>query len=220
VLTWVSLGLLAAMVAVGARRWVRRVDPLGRPRGFPWAGVALLGVLAVSAATPGVLRAREERRLAAAASALAGTRVAVHCQSFGGASVDAGAELGHVRWRADGTPERWTLLKRDACRDLAAYLRAGGRRPSRAQVIAVHVLTHESMHLAGILAEAAAECAAVQRDARTARLLGAPAGAARALAVAYWRTVYPRLPDGYRSPDCAAGRALDEHLPDTPWAPA
>jgi hypothetical protein len=48
--------------------------------------------------------------------------------------------------------------------------------------------------MAGRLDESAAECAAVQRDARTARLLGASGGEARALAAAYWRTVYPAMP--------------------------
>jgi hypothetical protein len=75
-------------------------------------------------------------------------------------------------------------------------------------VIAVHV------------DESAAECAAVQRDARTARLLGAPGDQALALAVSNWRTVYPRMPDGYRSSNCRPGGAMDEHLPDAPWAPA
>jgi hypothetical protein len=57
----------------------------------------------------------------------------------------------------------------------------------------------------------------VQRDARTAQLLGASPTDARALAVAYWRTVYAGMPDGYRSADCAPGGPLDEHLPDAPW---
>ena len=63
--------------------------------------MALLLVVVVAAAVPGVLRARQERRLGGAASVLAGARVAVRCQSFGGAFVDAGPELGYVRWRAD-----------------------------------------------------------------------------------------------------------------------
>jgi hypothetical protein len=152
---------------------------------------------------------------------LAGARVAVRCQSLGGAFVDAGPELGYVRWRADGTPEPWTLLKRDQCRHLAAYARSDKRSPSRDQVLAVHVLTHEAMHLSGRLGEAAAECAALQRDAHTARLLGAGDAAAAALAAAYWRNVYPLMPDGYRSPDCRAGGPMDERLADAPWlAPA
>jgi hypothetical protein len=76
-----------------------------------------------------------------------------------------------VRWRADGKPEPWTLIKRDQCRHPAA------------------------------------ECAAVPIAAHTARLLGAPDAAAE-LAAAYWRNVYPLMPDGYRSADCR---------PAAPW---
>jgi hypothetical protein len=143
--------------------------------------------------------------------------VAVRCQSLGGAFVDGGPELGYVRWRADGSPEPWALLKRDQCRHLAAYVRSPTARPSRDQVVAVHVLTHEAMHLSGRLVEAAAECAAVQRDAHTARLLGAAPADAAGLAVTYWRDLYPLMPDSYRSPECRAGGSLDERLPDAPW---
>jgi hypothetical protein len=217
VLTWFAVALVGGAVAVGVGWALRRADELGRPRPFPWAGMALPLVLAVAAAVPGVLRADQERRLATAASVLAGARVAVRCQSLGGAFVDAGPELGYVRWRADGTPEPWTLIKRDQCRHLAAYARSDKRRPSRDQVVAVHVLTHEAMHLSGRLGEAAAECAAVQRDAHTARLLGAGDAAAAELAATYWHGIYPLMPDGYRSPDCRAGGALDERLADAPW---
>ena len=66
-----------------------------------------------------------------------------------------------------------------------------------------------------------AVAAAVQRDAHTARLLGAGDAAAGALAAAYWRNVYPLMPDGYQSPDCRAGGPMDERLADAPWlAPA
>jgi hypothetical protein len=217
VLTWFAVALVGGAVAVAGGWAVRRVDELGRPRRFPYGSVALLLVVAVAAAAPGVLRGRQERQLGGAASVLVGARVAVRCQSLGGAFVDAGPELGYVRWRADGRPEPWTLLKRDQCRHLAAYVRSDRRRPSRDQVVAVHVLTHEAMHLSGRLAEAAAECAAVQRDAHTARLLGAPADAAAELAATYWRTIYPLMPDGYRSPECRAGGAMDERLGDAPW---
>lgn len=86
-------------------------------------------------------------------------------------------------------------------------------------VVLLAVLAHEAMHMAGLVQEHAAECAAVQRDARAARLLGASPDDARALAVAYWRTAYPAMPDGYRSTACRPGGTLDEHLPDAPWAP-
>ncbi|HEV3496516.1 MAG TPA: hypothetical protein VHA34_09215 [Actinomycetes bacterium] len=216
-LTWLAVALLAG-AAVAATGWgLRRTDGLGRPRRFPWVTVALLLAMAAGAAVPGILRASQERRLGGAASVLAGARVAVRCQSFGGSFVDAGPELGYVRWRADGSPEPWTLIKRDQCRHLAAYARSDKRRPTRDQVVAVHVLTHEAMHLSGRLDEAAAECAAVQRDAHTARLLGARPADAAGLAATYWRNIYPLMPDGYRSGDCRPGGPLDEGLADAPW---
>ena len=96
-------------------------------------------------------------------------------------------------------------------------MRSGRHRPSRDQVLAVHVLTHEAMHLSGRLDEAAAECAAVQRDARTARLLGAGPADAAGLAASYWREVYPLMPDRYRSEQCRPGGSMDERLADAPW---
>ena len=216
-LTFIAVALAGGAVAVAVGWGLRRSDELGRPRPFPWVSVALLLVLAVVGAVPGVLRGHQERRLGRAASVLAGARVAVRCQSLGGAFVDGGPELGYVRWRPDGSPEAWALIKHDQCRHLAAYLRSDRHRPSRDQVIAVHVLTHEAMHLSGRLGEAAAECAAVQRDAETARLLGSPAADAAGLAVSYWRDLYPLMPDGYRSPECRAGGAMDERLADAPW---
>jgi len=217
VLTWLAVALLAGAAGTAIGWALRRTDELGRPRHFPMATVALLVLVGTGAAVPGILRAAQERRLGGAASALAGARVAVRCQTFGGAFVDAGPELGYVRWRADGSPEPWTLIKRDQCRHLAAYARSDKRRPTRDQVVAVHVLTHEAMHLSGRLGEAAAECAAVQRDAHTARLLGARPADAVALAATYWRNIYPLMPDGYRSGDCRPGGPLDEGLADAPW---
>jgi hypothetical protein len=96
-------------------------------------------------------------------------------------------------------------------------VRSDKRRPSRDQVVAVHVLTHEAMHLSGRLGEAEAECAAVQRDAHTARLLGAEPAAAARLAAIYWGEVYPLMPDRYRSEQCQPGRSMDQRLADAPW---
>ena len=216
-LTWFAVALAGGAAAVAVGWGMRRFDELGRPRPFPWVRVAALVAVALVAAVPGVARAHQERRLGRAVSVLAGARVAVRCQALGGAFVDGGPELGYVRWRPDGSPEAWALIKHDQCRHLAAYLRSDRHRPSRDQVIAVHVLTHEAMHLSGRLGEAAAECAAVQRDAETARLLGSPAADATGLAVSYWRDLYPLMPDGYRSPECRAGGAMDERLADAPW---
>jgi len=213
------LAIVAALVVAG-RWWVRRYDALGRPRSFPYLGVGLLVVVAVGVAVPTYLRHREEDRLSLVATQLAGVTAKVHCQTIGAEMVDAGSELGWVKWGPDGVPEHQTLIKHGPCRALHAYLASSKTQPSDDEVIAVHVLTHESMHMRGRTDEADAECAAVQRDAMTARLLGADPAAASALARRYWTQMYPQMPDGYRSGGCAAGGPLDEHLPDAPWTSA
>ena len=216
-----ALAIVAILAAVGlAGRWsLRRYDAIGRPRGFPVISVALLLVLATTSAVPVVRHRRLERQLSAVASAVVGVPVTVHCQSVGQQMIDTGSELGWVRFDVAGVPEHSTLVKREPCSALSAYLHGHGRSaPSLATVIAVHVLTHEAEHMAGLTGESGAECAAVQRDASTARLLGATPAQASTLAAAYWSEAYPRMPEDYRSAECRAGGAMDEHRPEAPWA--
>jgi hypothetical protein len=216
-LDWVALAAVVTALAAGGRWSLTRVDAIGRHQRFPWVAIGLLVALAIGLAVPGFQRRGEEAELSAVASQLAGRPVTVHCQTMGQAFVDAGSELGWVPWRADGTPEAWTLIKRDQCRALKAYLGSDKAAPTPDQVVAVHVLTHEAMHLAGHIDEAEAECAAVQRNAMTAHLLGASSAGAQRLAEQYWTTIYPRMDDGYRTPDCRADGPLDERLPAPPW---
>ena len=212
-----ALVLLTGALAVAGRWTLRRRDALGRPRPFPVLSVTLLALVGAGLLVPALRHDHLERRLGDVASTLVGQRVAVHCQTAGQQFVDAGAELGYVRYDADGVPERATLIKRDPCGDLRAYLSSAKDLPSRDEVVAVHVLSHEARHMAGVTVEAVAECEAMQRDARTARLLGADEQQATELATRYWREVYPRMPDDYRSADCRPGGALDERLPNPPW---
>jgi len=204
-------GMVSAAALTGglvlAGRWsIRQRDELGRPRGFPVISVSLLAVLAVAAAIPGLRRRSEEKRLSSVASALVGHRVSVHCQSFGQALADVGSELGFVKYDDAGIPEPRTLIKRDPCAQLRRYY--GGHRSASSldEVIAVHVLTHEAMHMRGLTSESEAECAAVQRDEQTAELLGATPLQARQLARVYWTMVYPNMPDDYRDSSCTAPR--------------
>jgi hypothetical protein len=83
--------------------------------------------------------------------------------------------------------------------------------------LGTHVLSHEAMHLRGEFNEAKTECAALQRDAWTARMLGASPAEALGLARRYWQEVYPHLPDDYRDAGCTAGGKLDERLSEAPW---
>jgi hypothetical protein len=211
------LGLLTA-AGVGVHWTLTRVDTLGRRRSFPVIGTAVPLVVAVAAGVPVLRHAQLEARLAAVASTLVGHHVTVRCETLTQAWTDAHPEAGYVWFDAAGRPATSATLTSSTCDDLKAWLGSDRQHPSLSEIVAVHVLTHESMHMSGWRDEAKAECAAVQRDARTAVLLGATPEKGSALAVAYWREIYPDLTDAYRTADCAAGGADDEGLPDAPWA--
>jgi hypothetical protein len=217
VLIWVS-GVLLVLAAGLTVRWSGfRFDALGRPRPFPVISVSLCLVIGLGSAVPVGLHIRTEHRISAAATAIGGIPATVHCQSASEATFDAGSELGYVKFGVNGVPEHHALIKWEPCHQLAEWIGSNHAHPSRAEVIAVHVLTHETMHMAGSTDEAITECRAMQRDAAMARRLGATPTQARALAVRYWLEVYPEMPDNYRTADCVPGGALDEHLPDPPW---
>ena len=217
---WAGLLLLASAAVVGVRWMLRRTDGLGRSRSFPVFSVAVLVVVGSGALAPWFMRARLEDRLAKAASEIAAMTVEVNCQSFGEAFTDVGAELGYVKWGADGIPERRTLIKRDQCADLSDYLDSDKISPSRDEIVAVHILTHETVHMMGETNEARTECFAMQRNDQMARLLGATPDQARDLTASYWREIYPHMPDTYRSGQCGPGLELDEGRAGAPWSTA
>lgn len=217
ILAW--MGVLSLVVAAYlAIRWLLdRYDSLGRTKSFPWLGVVGSALVALFLLIPFFLRLRLEARLEEATSAIVGVPVQVHCQAFGEAFVDTGQELGYVRFEPGGVPERKTLIKREQCRDLSDYLAGGHSDFTNEHAVAVHTLTHEAIHMSGVMSEAETECLAVQRDAEMAELLGADAEDAQWLAVYYWNNIYPRMPDGYRSEECRAGGTMDADLSSAPW---
>jgi hypothetical protein len=217
VLTWFALGLLAVAAVLSGRWLLRPRDSLGREKAFPLISVLVLTAVGVGLLVPVVRHHRLEGRLTEVATTLVGAPAVVHCQTAGRELMDLGPELGYVKWGPQGVPEHDTLIKRAPCNHLAAYLRGDHAHPSQDEVIAVHVLSHESRHMAGSTDEAVTDCQAMQRDAWTAELLGASPAEALALARSYWLTVYPRMPDDYRSGGCLPGGPLDEHLVDAPW---
>jgi hypothetical protein len=160
---------------------------------------------------------RLEDRLAGVASTLAMRHVEVECQGTAASLVDIGVELGTVEFSADGGPAGHTDLTHGVCGHLASYLGGDQARPSDDEVIAVHVLAHESYHLFGIEDEARTECMSVQNTARAAELLGATPTQAQALAERYWTDFYSGLPDDYRSTECRDGGGLDRHPASSNW---
>lgn len=214
---WIAMALVIIAGVIVLWWFQNRYDSLGRSKPFPSISIGIVLLLIAACLTPFVLRIRLENQLAEAAGKITGSEVSVHCQSFGEAFADLGAELGYVKFGPDGVPEKATLIKRDQCHDLSAYLKSDKLYPSQEQIVAVHTLTHEAIHMSGVTSESQTECIAVQHDSEMARLLGAPPEGAQTLSLQYWRTVYPRMPDAYKSAECGPGLTLDAGLPDAPW---
>ena len=216
VLKAITLALFLGGFAVLGHWYLNRVDAIGRKVALPWSAwmLPLLGCLV---AIPVVRHHDEESRLSHIASVISGVKATVHCQSGTAEWVDSGPELGYVKWDANGLPEHSTLIKHAQCGLIAHYLSGGRGNASLDEIVAVHVLTHESMHMSGITDESLTECAAMQRDATTAQLMGATPAQAQLLARMYWVNIYPNMPDAYRNGDCKAGGKLDEHLANPPW---
>jgi hypothetical protein len=119
-------------------------------------------------------------------------------------------ELG-ARTCRHGTERRWRTVAADrhARRVLVRTPVLGECDDWASKLLAVHVLTHETMHLAGVIDEAAADCLGMQLDAYVARRLGASTAFARSMPREYWTYHYPAQDRRYRSRRCRSGGALD-----------
>lgn len=123
----------------------------------------------------------------------------------------------------------WRDPSEDAARDCRWALRrarntgAFGQRESEAcdlwasRLTAIHVLSHESVHLRGFYDEALADCAAVQITAWVATALGADEAFARSLAREYWTDFHLPRVGAYQSVACHDGGSLDLFPNRTGW---
>jgi len=72
--------------------------------------------------------------------------------------------------------------------------------------------------------EARTECEAIQRNYRSAKLLGVPDGIAKQNALDIYNVGYQErgrvggMQSAYYSDECAPGKAMDEHLADSTWS--
>ena len=189
-------------------------------RRVPWISLGLVLVLLVPLFVTERQWISTEQRLAAVSRGEAMNVLGIHCQRLGESLTYGGSDLGHVQFDADGFPTGPATLSYETCRGLAAYLGMSSRdRDSVPEdvMVSVHVLSHETAHLTGIVSESEAECWAMQYDARTAVALGATPAQGQALAERYWREVYPRMSEAYRTDTCVAGGRLDRTKNDGIW---
>jgi hypothetical protein len=176
-------------------------------------------------------RAQAERdALAEIASSIAGRPVTIHCPGTLERLTEVSPHDGSVAFSAEGRPADYADLSGTTC----SYLHELADRAARNELdclagdtrcprdieqtaVAVNVLTHESYHLAGHRSEAAVQCYAMQRNAEAARMLGATAEQAGAVARFVYEHVYPALPQDYRSSDCHDGGPYDLRPASPVW---
>jgi hypothetical protein len=185
----------------------------------PYLAAVLL--LAVAFAWPPVQRWHFEWFLSRKATELADYhRAKVHCNTILDTMLDpAMLAAGHANPQTGkiGIQHPW-------CNTLRSYL-SHPQRANSDELWALGIFTHESMHVRGELSEPRTECQAVQRNYRSAKLLGVPDRVAKENALDYYNILYKGrkaiggLTGEYYSDECAPGRAMDEHLPDSTWAP-
>jgi hypothetical protein len=162
-------------------------------------------------------RIRQQGRLAAVASALAGRHVSVHCPGFLSGLVDTHGEPGRVQFDGSGRPADHTELSPDTCRSLRHLDRVDftcidrddcGYAQFKA-AWAAHTLAHEAFHLRGFQDEGVTECYALQNTAFVAEQLGVTTERAKDLQAWVYRDGYPNEPEDYRSSNCYDGGPLD-----------
>ncbi|KTD60758.1 hypothetical protein [Legionella shakespearei] len=154
-----------------------------------------------------------ERFLTSIAQQLAENNYAkVHCNTLFDTLFDEDIGVaGHANPKTG-----YIVIQYPRCSILRAYI-AHPERAGKEEIISLNVLTHESMHARGEYDEAKTECEAVQRNYRTAKLLGVPYYIAKKNALDYYQLYYMKRKGRYFSSECAPGKALDEHLKDSTW---
>ena len=161
---------------------------------------------------------RNEHRLAAIASEIAGRDVDVHCPGLLERLADVSSHPGTVFFDERGEPAKFTNLDEETCSELDRFAQGKAGLNEQAKVArALHVLAHESSHLAGVRDEAAADCFGLQRTAFVAQSLGADPVEAEGLARLALAERTVTAPTDYRSSECHDGGALDLNPGSSVW---
>ena len=198
-----DVGLATVLVVVFGALAVRAVVRLvkGRPL-YRGLGVAALVLWLALTGVAGWFEIRHHHVQATATTVvreISGNPDAqVACVRLAADVLDVSFTAGRVGWDRPDV----AVLRYRTCAHLWSYLLSPKHQPSLDQVTAVHVLTHEAVHVRGERNEAVTECVAMTLDAQAAELLGAAPQRAQRLADLYAQVVYPSMPDGYRM-DCS-----------------
>ena len=148
-------------------KFKRSDDALSGGEPFPAVSVMICLILLGLLLWFQIQHSRLERRLTVVATELAGKPAQVNCETFLESWMPENIQFeGYV---PNGSSR--LFLRHGVCRRLTEVI-ASPDPTSRFHSTAAVILAHEAMHVRGLTNEAQTECAAIQRAARTARLLG------------------------------------------------
>ena len=198
----------AALAALSLRAWYR-VLTRGGATGGSGSGAAFAVVLSIVAFTAGYFEVAHHQRQQLATEALGVLSdvegVGANCERYSEELFNLSQYQGYVYYDGSNVAH----LRRNICHDLWDYAHGGQANPSEGQILAVHIVGHETMHINNIREEAVAECTAVQLNHLIAEELGATPDEARELQRRYFAEDYPRQRSNYISGECREGGDLD-----------
>ncbi len=202
--------------------------PPDRPSGWngPAFGMLAIFLLALTALLWPQYRARmTERKVGPLVAGLSQRNAGARCPRYITAIF---TNVGSVSLDASGEINDYTDLTGPICDGLRRLytpegkaemqcLLTDGRCPPSAvkSVVALSVVAHESMHLRGILDEAAAECTSIGEGIRTGELAGLTAEQGRMIAWAHYAALNPNTPEQYNvtPQNCPAVAELQQNPP-------
>ncbi len=180
---------------------------------FSLVYILVLGALAIAAARPAYTTWQLETLLSEKASIISDRpNIKVRCNSmfdtlFSGKGVSSPAGTAYIEAGEIFFESGW-------CKNFKKYLKAP-EDASREQLFAMHIFTHEVMHIRGERNEKKTDCQAIQRNHTVGELLGISRSVARENAKRYYVELYPR--HNYFDRHCKPGGRYDERLADAIW---
>lgn len=118
------------------------------------------------------------------------------------------SNVGHVDWATPNVSH----LDYKQCKAIQSWLKHKENPSDIKEIQALHVLTHEAVHVSGEKDEAITECTAINRDALLVQALGGSPEIATAIAQTYFHHIYPRMKSSYRLDGCSLNPAYDSIL--------
>lgn len=133
----------------------------------------------------------------------------LRCQRLSEALFDIHtSRLGSV---SSAEPNR-AVVNYEECLEIMGWLESDKKSATPVQVQAIHVLTHEAVHVSGEYNESVTECTAINRDHITAKTLGGSKAFIDEMPQRYFTEYFPRMSSSYRLPGCLLSEEFDSIL--------